>query len=370
MKPHVVIDARMATDGGIGTYLQNLVPRIATARASWHFTVLGDPGDLQALGWHAHANVTIRAQHTPIFSLGEQLRVPLDTPRGASLFWAPNYNVPAFLPRVPLVVTIHDVNHVALAELMGSTLRREYARWMMGRTLRIATRLMFDTEFTRREAERLFGATAARGDVVHLAVSEDWKTARDATPRRPVAEPYFLYVGNVKPHKNVPLLLQAFAQVRDRLPHRMVLIGRRDGLRADPDVAAALEQLGDRALYLGEVNRRTVQQYVVHAEALVTASLYEGFGLPPLEAMAAGCPCVVSNAGSFPEVCGDAPLYCDPHDVRSVAEAMRRVAEDPALRRQLVERGHRRVECFSWDRAAAASAGVLDAVVAGQAAVA
>ena len=356
----------MATDGGIGTYLQNLVPRIASTRPRWFFTVLGNPADLHALGWHAHPNVTIRPQQSRIFSVGEQARLPLDTPRGATLFWAPNYNVPALLPHLPLVVTIHDVNHVALAELMGSALRRAYARWMMRRTLRVAQRVLFDTEFTRREAERLFGAAAARGSVVHLAVSEDWKSARDASPRRPMPEPYFVYVGNVKPHKNVPLLLRAFGRLADSLPHRLVLIGRRDGLRADPAVARELERLGERALYLGEVNRRTVQQYVVHAEALVTASLYEGFGLPPLEAMAAGCPCVVSRAGSLPEVCGDAALYCDPRDEASVAEMMRRVVTDDALRAELVARGQARVREFSWDRAAAETAAVLDGAIAGK----
>jgi glycosyltransferase involved in cell wall biosynthesis len=361
--PHVVVDARMATDGGIGTYLQNLVPRIATARPQWRFTALGDPSDLHALGWHGYPNLEIRAQQTPIFSVAEQLRVPLDTPRDATLFWAPNYNVPALLGSTPVVVTIHDVNHVALAELMGSTLRREYARWMMNRTLRVARRVLFDTEFTRHEAERLFGAVGDRGVVVHLAVSEDWKTARASAPRRPLADPYFLYLGNVKPHKNVPMLLRAFARLVDQLPHRIVLIGRREGLRADPDVARELDRLGDRALYLGEMNRRTVQQYVVHAEALVTASLYEGFGLPPLEAMAAGCPCLVSRAGSLPEVCGDAALYCDPTSEVSIAEGMQRLSADPGLREDLVARGHARVMQFSWDRAAAASADVLDQVV-------
>lgn len=362
--PHVVVDARMAHDGGIGTYLQNLVPRIAASRPEWTFTALGDPSDLRALGWHAHANVRIQSQRTPIFSVREQIQIPMNLASGAHLFWAPYYNAPLLLRR-PMVVTIHDVNHLALPELLGGPVRRAYARLLLTSAVRRARRVLFDSEFTRREAERLLGAVGDRGVVVHLGVSEDWQTAREAAPRRPLAEPYFLYVGNVKRHKNVPLLLRAFARIADQLPHRMVLIGRREGLHADPEVSDALAALGPRALYLGEVNRRTVQEYVVHAEALVTVSLYEGFGLPPLEAMAAGCPCVVSHAGSLPEVCGEAALYCDPHDELSVAAALLRIARDDELRRTLVVRGRARVAEFSWDQTAARSVDILrDAMTA------
>ena len=363
---HVAIDARMAHDGGIGTYLQNLVPRIASAHPRWSFTALGDPADLRELGWHAHANVRIQRQSAAIFSVREQIQTPLSVRRGVQLFWAPYYNAP-MLMRTPMVVTVHDVNHLALPELLGGSVRRAYARLLMTSAVKRARRVIFDSDFTRREAERLLGAVGARNTVVHLGVSDDWKTARDAAPRRPMAEPYFLYLGNMKRHKNVPLLLRAFERVASELPHRIVLIGRRENLHADPEVSAALARLGARALYLGEVNRRTVQEYVVHAEALVTVSLYEGFGLPPLEAMAAGCPCVVSRAGSLPEVCGDAALYCDPRDEGSVADALIRVSRDRELRQLLVDRGRTHVTRFSWDRAADMTAGVLrDAMMTGR----
>jgi glycosyltransferase involved in cell wall biosynthesis len=360
-RPNVVVDARMAHDGGIGTYLQNLVPRIAAARPEWNFTVFGDVGALRALGWHAHPNVRLLHQGAPIYSLREQLVLPVQVGR-AALYWAPNYNTPLLL-RLPLVVTIHDVNHVALPELLGGRVRRGYARVLLTYALRRARQVLFDSEFTRQEAARILGDSAT-GTVVHLGVSDDWRTAREAAPRRPMAEPYFLYVGNVKRHKNVPLLLRAFTRVAQELPtHRIVLIGRREGLHADPEVTHALAQLGERALYLGEINRRTVQQYVVHADALVTASLYEGFGLPPLEAMAAGCPCVVSRAGSLPEVCGDAALYGDPQDEQSFADAMVRVAKDAELRAALVARGHAQAALFNWDRSASATASILHAAL-------
>lgn len=357
-RPHVVVDARMAYDGGIGTYLQNLVPRVAALRPQWAFTALGDPAALQGLGWLAQPNMRIQSQRAAIFSAREQVEIPLTVKR-ADLYWAPYYNAPMLMRR-PLVVTIHDVNHLALPELLGGRTRRAYANLLLTSAVNRARRVLFDSEFTRREAERLIGHIGTRGTVVHLGVSDDWRSARDAAPHRPMPEPYFLYLGNVKRHKNVPLLLRAFGRIADRLPHRIVLIGRREGLHADPDVSRALDALGHRALYLGEVNRRTAQQYVVHAEALVTVSLYEGFGLPPLEAMAAGCPCVVSTAGSLPEVCGEAALYCDPRQEQSVADALLRVAHDAVLRADLVARGRAHVTRFSWDRTAQETAALLD----------
>jgi glycosyltransferase involved in cell wall biosynthesis len=357
--PHVVVDARMARDGGIGTYLQALVPRLAQLRPEWRFTTLGDARVMRALDWDRLPNVRLTHCRARIFSLREQVELPLRWGRATDLFWAPNYNVPMVMPP-SLVVTIHDVNHLALPELLGGTLRRAYARRLLTSAVRRAREVLFDSEFTRRETERVLGTPCGHGTVVHAAVESDWSNARAQSPQRPITDPYFLYVGNIKRHKNVPLLMRAFHRIKDAIAHRLVLIGRTDGLRADPEVAAVLPLLGDRAMVLGEVPGQQLRQYVAHADALVTASLYEGFGLPPLEAMAAGCPCVVSSAGSLPEICGDAALYCDPHDESSVATALRRVAHSPALRSELVERGRARAAQFSWERSAAMTVDVME----------
>ena len=344
----------MATDGGIGTYLQALLPRIAALRPDWRFTLLGDPAEMIELGWTRLPNVQLRKCRARIFTVTEQLEVPLRCPQDADLFWAPHYNIPVLMRGRPFVVTIHDVCHLALPELMGGAVRRGYARWLLSTARRRARRVLFDSEFTRRETTRLLGngGENLKGRVVHLATDADWSRARDLSPNRPLSEPYFVYVGNVKRHKNVPLLLRAFGRVLDRIPHRLVLIGRREGLRADPRVAREVERLGDRVMLAGELEKDRVRQFVAHAVALVTTSLYEGFGLPPLEAMAAGCPCIVSNAGSLPEICGDAALYCDPRDEESVASQLCRIAWEPALRATLIERGHRRAKEFDWDLSA------------------
>src|SRR5687768_4017209 len=131
----IVVDARMAMDGGIGTYLQQLIPRIARIHENWRFTVLGDPERMRSLGWGEIPNVRMVPSAAPIFSVREQLQLPLQVVGDTNLYWAPNYDVPV-LARAPMVVTIHDVNHIALPELLGGPVRRAYARWMLGTAVR------------------------------------------------------------------------------------------------------------------------------------------------------------------------------------------------------------------------------------------
>ena len=346
----VVVDARMATDGGIGTYLQALLPRVARLRPGWSFTVLGNVGDMRRLGWQDIGNVTLRHCTAPIFSVREQVEVPLKSGRRANLFWAPHYNVPAVLS-LPLAVTVHDVNHLALPELLGGMVRRTYARWLFTSAVSRARRILFVSDFTRRETSRVIGVDG-NGVVIHSAVDDDWARARADAPDRPIPEPYLLYVGNIKRHKNVPFLLRAFRRIQNQVPHRLILIGRTEGLRADPDVKVELRSSNGRVELLGETRKDVLRRYVAHADALVTASLYEGFGFPPLEAMAAGCPCLVSRAGSLPEICGDAALYADPRDEGAFAARLLELARDVELRRRLTEDGRRRAGEFSWERSA------------------
>lgn len=364
-KLSIVLDARMAMDGGIGTYLQQLVPRIAAAHPEWRFTAIGDREKLAGLGWGKIPGLSLSHSSAPIFSVREQAEIPALTPPGTDLFWAPNYDIPV-LSRLPLVVTIHDVNHLALPELLGGAVRKAYARWMIGTAFARARRVIYDSEFTQREAIRLVPGAKPQGSVIHLGVDQRWFRARELMPARPIAEPYLLYVGNIKRHKNVPFLIRAFARVLDQVPHQLVLVGRTEGLRADPQVADAVRAAGGRAQLLGERDANEVLALVAHADAVVTASRYEGFGLPALEAMAAGTPALVSRAGSLPEICGDAALYGDAGDEAAFGRQILEIARNAELRAALVAKGAARAAQFRWDDAARRTAQVLlDAAPAG-----
>jgi glycosyltransferase involved in cell wall biosynthesis len=199
--------------------------------------------------------------------------------------------------------------------------------------------------------------------VVHNGVDQEWFNL--APSPRPHPKPYLLYVGNVKPHKNLGRLLEAFGQLASQTPCDLLLIGKNEGfLTGDSTVQAAADRLAPRVQLLGAVSQELLKRYVAHAEALVLPSLYEGFGLPPLEAMACGRPTIVSRAASLPEVCGDAAMYFDPLDPASIAEAILRVLNEPELRETLRSRGLERARRFTWERSGRATLAVLEKVLA------
>ena len=351
----------MAGDSGIGTYISNLLPRIAELRPEWRLTILGDRERIESLAWPSGATIEIRECGSPIYTAREQIELVAKCPRKVDLFWSPNYNIPlAYVG--PLFVTIHDVAHLAMPEIASGAAKQLYARAMFGAVRRRARAIVCDTAFSRGEFLRLVGAPRADITVIHLGVDESWRRA--SSLERPHARPYIVYVGNVKPHKNLGVLVRAFASLVDSIAHDLVIIGRREGLRtADLAVEREAEALGDRVWFTGEVPFARLQAYVAHASALVTTSLYEGFGFPPLEAMAAGCPAVVSRIPTHQEVCGEAVEYCDPNDPADVARAITRVLGDEELRGALRTRGERRVAQFTWERSAETTLEVLESAL-------
>jgi glycosyltransferase involved in cell wall biosynthesis len=352
----------MIGPSGIGTYISELVPRMIAARPDFHFVLLGPASVLAALPSADAPNVRVVALDAPIYSAREQVALALRAPRESTLFWSPHYNIPLAW-RGRLLVTVHDLAHVALPQLFGGYHRQLYARFMLRRVSRVATAVITPSEFTHREFQRLLGGRQVKPEVVHNGVSIKWFNL--APTPRPYARPYLLYVGNVKPHKNLGRLLEAFAKLTVRVDSDLLILGKVEGLRtADANVLAAVERLHPRVQLMGAVSQAALEQYLAHAAALVLPSLYEGFGLPPLEAMACGCPAVVARAGALPEVCGDAAGYFDPLDPSSIADAIEQVLTDRGLRERLRCRGVERARRFSWDESARSTLAIVDRVLA------
>ncbi len=173
-----------------------------------------------------------------------------------------------------------------------------------------------------------------------------------------------IFVGLLKPHKNVARLLRAFARVRDRIPHRIVLVARhRDVRNVDRDALALARSLGERVELVQDLPFAELVARVHAAQAALQPSLHEGFGLPAVEAMAAGTPVLAGRAGAMPEVCGDAALYCDPESEDDIARALVALGTDADLRTRLAEAGRRRAHAFSWDACAADTAQALTAAL-------
>lgn len=359
---HLVIDGRMLEHSGIGTYLRHLLPRVAAAvPAEVDVQVLGGAA-LEALPWPPGREVTLTRSDAPIYSVREQVEGAvraLSAPRG-EVYWSPHYNVP-LLRRGRMLVTVHDLAHLALPSLVPARYRRAYAR-LLFRRVRGATARLFDSRFTADEYRRLVGPQGPLDEVVYPGVGEEWFSVERGEPPHP--RPYLLYVGNVKPHKNVRGLLEAFGLLAEAVEHDLVIVGKREGfIHGDPEVVRRAEGLGGRVHFTGWVEDEVLRRWVANAAALVLPSQYEGFGLPPLEAMACGCPVVVSRVASLPEVCGEAAVYCDPRSPAEIAGAVRRLLREPGLREEMVGRGRERAREFGWERTARETVAVLARVM-------
>lgn len=338
--PLVAIDCRMARHSGIGVHIRNLAPRLAALRPTWRWRLLGVPAGIE-LGAPAD-RVPLDA---PLYSFREMVALRRAT-RQSDLVWSPHYNA-AVLTDAPLLVTIHDVNPLALPKL-HPPLHRWMAATMFHRIRRRANGLVFVSEFSRAEFIRLVGPLRQPDWIVANAVSTAWQPLinDNTAPRRLVA------VASVKPHKNLALLIEAFS----RLPGtdiELVLVGRLDQLRnPDTRVALLVQAAEGRIRFLGEIDDKALVSLVASATALVLPSLYEGFGLPPLEAMAVGCPTIVADIPGLRETCGDASVFFNPKDADALVAALDRILSDAALRLDLRERGFRRVGAFDWNRSA------------------
>lgn len=344
----ITIDARWINTSGMGTYLRNILPGVIAAFPKERFCLLGDKTALGKLEGANRSNNRILEVKAPMYSLAEQLEVALKIPRETRLFFATHYNVPLFY-RGRMLVTVYDLFHLAMPDLVGGWHKRLYAKIMFGAVRRHAAAIITISHFTKRELIRFTGEGAQPIFPIPLGVDESWfGTLLGA---RPYPGQYILYVGNVKPHKNLRALIRAFSLLLEQTSHDLVIVGKKEGFITGDKVAISeATKLGRRVHFTGYIENDVLRQYFAHASSFVFPSLYEGFGLPPLEAMAAGCPVVVSDAASLPEVCGNAALYCNPYQHEDIAKKILLVLSDKALSETLRQKGLEHARQFTWEK--------------------
>ena len=356
----IAIDARKLHDFGIGTYVRNLVRELARQTFGDSFVLLCRPDDVafvRELGPQFHP-VVVRAGN---YSAREQISVPLALMRAhVDVFHAPHYVVSP-LTRVPFVVTIHDCIHLRFPQYLPNRAAYLYARAFMTTSARRARRVLTVSQASKDDILAFLKIPEAKVEVVHNAIDERLSavpSAADVTRVRErflLTSPFVLYAGNIKPHKNVERLIEAFSLMRQRGVEGVKLLIIGDEISKTPMLRRLVHryQLHQHVRFLGFVPDDTLAVLYRLASVFVFPSLYEGFGLPPLEAMAAGAPVITSNVSSLPEVVGDAAILIDPLDPAAIAEAMQRVLSNETLRADLIRRGHARVTQFSWERSVA-----------------
>jgi glycosyltransferase involved in cell wall biosynthesis len=350
------IDARKLHDFGIGTYIRNLLRQLARLDRNTEFVVLARPTDCEAL---ARLGENFRAvpEDAANYSVAEQIRIPWALRRErVTLFHAPHYVLPA-LVTCRSVVTIHDCIHLMFPQYLPNRLALTYARASIALASRRATRVLTVSESSKRDILRFVDVPADKIDVIYNAYDERFgvepreEDVIRVRERYQLHDEFVLYAGNVKPHKNLERLIEAFNLVRKRgLDHlKLVLIGDEISKYAALRRAVHKHQLHQYVRFLGYLPEETLAVMYRLAGVFVFPSLYEGFGLPPLEAMASGTPVVTSNISSLPEVAGNAAVLVDPYSPVAIADGIELVLCDEALRRDLRAKGLARARQFSWE---------------------
>jgi glycosyltransferase involved in cell wall biosynthesis len=356
----VAIDARKLHDFGIGTYIRNLLRHLARIDQHTEYVLLCGEADL---GVAAQLGPNFRAvlEPSPNYSVREQFHVPWVLRRERpDLYHAPHYVLPAAI-NCNSVVTIHDCIHLMFPQYLPNRMAYAYARAQMWTAAHRSDCILTVSDASKRDILHLFNIPPEKIVVVYNAIDAHFSVTPPPDAVARVRERYqldhrfVLYVGNIKPHKNLVRLIEAFSELRagDLEDIKLLIIG--DEISKLPALRHAVHRhkLHKHVRFLGYVPDDQLAVLYRLAAVFVFPSLYEGFGLPPLEAMASGTPVVVSNVSSLPEVVGDAAVLVDPHDTDSIVDGLREVLTNPARADDMRRKGLARAREFSWERSVA-----------------
>lgn len=345
----VGIDARMIRYSGIGTYIRSLLAEYQKLQSVAEFFLFGDPRELEE-----YKNFEVQRLTVPIYSIGEQLKVPFKI-RACPIFHVPHYNAPVFYGG-KLVVTIQDIIHLKFPQYLPSGKAYLYARYMLRKVVGKAVTVITTSCHTRSDIIEELKVPAEKIRVIPLGVHERFHQIEDESSlagfrnKYGLPESLILYVGNLKAHKNLLMLLEAFKLLKMEEKIRETIVVTTGGNPVPKELVRKVFNDGMKGWvkFLPSISDDEMPLLYNCARVFVFPSLYEGFGLPPLEAMACGVPVVASNAASLPEVLGDAAVMCDPEDAGSFKNAIHKLLTDDSGRGELVAAGMKRASSFSW----------------------
>jgi glycosyltransferase involved in cell wall biosynthesis len=362
----VAIDIRRMTEFGIGTYIRNVVRTLARLDLESDYFLIGSPAKVEECGPlppNFHAVELAGRDNTLKGNLEFRAivrRLQCDVVHIPHLFW---------IPRglgCPYILTVHDLLEHMYGSRNVSSLRRSLHFYLTRRVLRKAARIIAVSQFTKNEIEKILSIPDDRIEVVYNAIDERFlhghasEADRELIAQRYLVNyPFILYAGAIRPHKNVVRIIEAFSALKSELlkEHekeqqfqdlKLIIIG--DDLSSHPRLRRTVVRSGvqNDVRFLGFVPIDVLRIFYDVAKVFVFPSLYEGFGLPPLEAMAHGTPVVTSNTSSLPEVAGNAALLVNPENVFEIRRGLQRVLLDPILRAQMKQRGYEQAQRFSW----------------------
>ena len=343
--PTIAIDARMINHSGIGTYMKNL---INTLLEDYSLILLGAPLEIKK---HIRSgNIEIINFQSPIYSVSEQMMYPFKIP-DCDLFISTHYNVPLLPVKAKnRIVIIYDANHLAFYNHLSLS-QKLYTKLMMNGAVRLSGTIITISEFSKSEILKYLAVDPLKIKVVRFGIDPQMinlELKKDIPQSFVMPEKFLLFVGNVKPHKNLINLLRAFEIfLKSGKDYKLVIVGKKEGfITGDKEVFEFVEGnnlLNEHIIFTGHIENWALYNYYRKASAFIFPSLYEGFGIPPLEAMICGCPVIASDLTAIPEICGDAVLYIKALDPDDIAEKINILIDDQSLRDELVKKGNLQV---------------------------
>jgi glycosyltransferase involved in cell wall biosynthesis len=347
----------MVDNSGIGVYIRYYILAILKENV-FKVTLLGRKDKLN-LHFNAYKDWELVDVAHPIYSITEQIILPFLIPR-CDVFWSPHYNIPIFhIGSSKHLVTIPDVYHLAFFNTLTLP-QKLYAKVVMNMAAFKASKITTISNYSKNEIIRFTKTSPSKVDVIYLGVDNAlFKHIDNQTERQRVRDTYklpikyILFVGNVKPNKNLKKLVEAFSKIVHKISDiKLVIIGKQEGfITGDPLLFEFINcdtTLRERIVFTGFVENKDLPVIYSLAHLFAFPSIYEGFGFPPLEAMACNCPVVASTATSIPEICGNAAFYVDPDSVEDISNGLYAVATDVDLRKKLVKLGGEQYKLYNW----------------------
>jgi len=384
--PQIGIDitSALTQGGGIGRYTRELVRALISQDSYNRYTLFSakipppfsNRQQLLLNSLTSHSKVNYRPSilgERWLYRLWYRLRlpVPVQIVTGhLDLFHSPDFVLPPISGGIPTLLTIHDLSFIHFPDTFPPVLV-DYLNKVVPWSVARATHILADSNSTKMDLVQQWAVPQEKITVLYSGVSEDYQPVTDAIRLATVRQtydlgnsPYLLSVGTIQPRKNFQMLIKAFAPIAKHHPHNLFIAGGKGWLENEMMAEASRQGIADRVRFLGFVADEQLPALYSGASIFLFPSLYEGFGLPVLEAMACGVPSIISKSSSLPEVGGDAAMQLNPELPEAWSEGMERVLSDPRLAENMVRAGFTKVKQFGWEKAARKLLSVYDSLLA------
>jgi glycosyltransferase involved in cell wall biosynthesis len=357
---------------GIVNFARNVIQHLVQVQSDHEFFIYGNPAFLSHLESH-HAHIVPTNPFVDNSSkriIWEQCVLPFKISRNnLDLMLYPDHTAPIFKKSCPVVITLHDIAFISFPDTFTSATRL-YKEYAVKQSVKRASRIIAVSEFTKLEVMKFLDVPESKLTVIYRGIDERFQENSNEVQLSSIRTKYdlqnkfILFVGTLEPRKNIQKLIQGYAGLlkQKKIPHDLIIVGGQGWLFKD--IYGMIEKLGvqNSVKLLGYVADTDLPLLYNLADVFVYPSLYEGFGLPPLEAMACGCPVVTSNRSSLPEIVGDAAMLVDPYDSDAIANGIFQVIDNKDYRQLLRKQGLQRASQFTWKRTVAEILKIFDAI--------